>query len=235
MHLYEVIPVFGNWFRLFFVENEGMAYGVELGGDYGKLVLSVFRIFAVGFILVWWLRRIKQNGPIVEILGIISIFAGAIGNIIDSIFYGKYFEASGLPNTENGYSGVAEYLPDGNGNGNFLYGRVVDMLHFPIIQSRYPDWIPGVGGQEFVFFQPIFNIADVAISVGVGLLILGQLFFNKKQNVTQPKVSQNKKGIDHTDLQETVEAAISKPQSKLEELAKKAREEMNKADAGKTE
>lgn len=224
MHLYEVIPVFGNWFRLFFVENEGMAYGVELGGNYGKLFLSVFRIFAVGFIIYWWYKQLKKKSPLLEILGIASIFAGAVGNIIDSIFYGKYFESSGLPDASIGYTGVADYLPKGNGNGNYLYGKVVDMLHLPIIQSRYPDWFPFWGGEEFVFFQPIFNIADAAISFGVAFLIISQLFLVKK---TEENSDDSSGQIEEEEV-ETVEAAISKPKSKLEELANKAREEMDR-------
>jgi len=159
--------VLGHWFYLHFTENEGMAFGMKLGGNYGKLLLSLFRIVAV-FIIGWWLVRvIKKGAGILLILCISLILAGALGNIIDSLFYGLLF-------SESSFMQVARVFPSGGGYGTFLHGKVVDMLYFPIIESHYPSWVPFVGGDELVFFRPIFNIADSAITTGVLILILFQ-------------------------------------------------------------
>ena len=155
-----------SWFRIHFIENPGMAFGMELGGNYGKLALSLFRLVAVGFI-VYYLRQLIQSGtktPI--IIGISLILAGAIGNIIDSLFYGLMFSDS--------YYRIAEFLPQGGGYGSLLYGKVVDMLYFPLVQWTWPEWMPFIGGNYFQFFRPVFNIADASISTGVGFLLLFQ-------------------------------------------------------------
>lgn len=163
----ESLPVFGNWFYLHFTENEGMAFGMQLGGEYGKLMLSLFRIIAV-IVIIWWLIRVTKTGASNLLVVCISlILAGAIGNIIDSAFYGLVF-------SDSTYMQIAAMFPEGGGYGTFLHGRVVDMFYFPIIESRYPSWFPFVGGDEFIFFRPVFNIADAAITTGVLILIVFQ-------------------------------------------------------------
>jgi len=159
--------ILGRWFFLHFTENEGMAFGMKLGGDYGKLLLSLFRIAAVVIITIWLYRVTCRGANNLLILCISLILAGALGNIIDSAFYGIIFGESTAMQ-------VASLLPQGGGYGTFLHGRVVDMLYFPIIETRYPGWMPFVGGEEFVFFRPVFNIADSAITTGVLILILFQ-------------------------------------------------------------
>lgn len=161
MGLYDTIDVF-NWFKIYFVENNGMAFGIEAGG---KLFLSLFRIIAVVFIVIYLSRLIKRNYRGGFIACVALILAGASGNIIDSIFYGVIFEAS--------YAGhVASFVPWGEGYASLLHGRVVDMLYFPLISGTYPNWVPILGGEEFLFFRFIFNIADSAITVGVILILL---------------------------------------------------------------
>lgn len=154
MYIGEEYNVVGNWFIIHFTENNGMAFGLELGGNYGKLALSLFRVFAV-FGLGYIFHYVVKNKYHFGLITCVSlILAGALGNIIDSVFYGKLF----------GYAG-------------FLHGRVVDMFYFPIIQGFYPDWVPGLGGQDFIFFRPVFNFADAAISIGVVTIIIFQSKF----------------------------------------------------------
>lgn len=161
MSLYDMIHV-TDFFKIYFVENNGMAFGIEA---IGKLFLSLFRIVAVGAIAAYLFRIVKENYKIGFIACISLVLAGAFGNIIDSVFYGAIFEAS--------YPGhVASFVPWGEGYESILHGKVVDMLYFPLIEGTYPKWMPFVGGKEFLFFRFIFNIADSAISVGVVLLIL---------------------------------------------------------------
>ncbi len=162
------------WAKLYFIENEGMAWGWKFGGEWGKMLLTLFRLAAVIF-GTWYLGRIvKQNYSRGFIVCASLIYAGALGNLIDSMFYGLIFSASD-------YNTVANAFP-AKGYAGFLHGHVVDMLYFPMIRSTYPSWLPFVGGEQFEFFSPIFNIADAAISVGViTLLIFQKRFLNKQQ------------------------------------------------------
>lgn len=166
MYLGQNIPMIGDWFIIHFTENNGMAFGFEFGGDFGKIALSIFRILAV-IAIGWYIIHLsKRKAPLGLILSISMIFAGAMGNIIDSAFYGLFFSKSGaIP---------AEFLPADGGYAGFLFGKVVDMFYFPIIKSQFPNWLPIWGGQNFIFFRPVFNIADSAITIGVLIIILFQ-------------------------------------------------------------
>lgn len=163
-----------DWFQIAFVENEGMAWGTKIS-DFvpfvsekaAKLSLSIFRILAVFGIGYWLFSVTKKNASRTLIIAVALIFAGALGNIIDSVFYGVLFSSS--------YGQVATFLPAEGGYESFFHGHVVDMLHFPIWKGVLPEWIPFMGGKYFTFFEPVFNIADMAISTGIGILI----FFNK--------------------------------------------------------
>lgn len=163
----EEVAVF-DWFRILFVENEGMAWGAKIPGTYGKLILTLFRIVAIGGIGYWLWDSVKRHSPKVLILCISLIFAGALGNIIDSVFYGIIFDDS--------HRQVATLFPPGGGYGTLFHGKVVDMLYFPLYQGTLPHWVPFWGGEYFTFFDPVFNIADSSISIGVAILLL----FNKK-------------------------------------------------------
>jgi len=165
--------VIGNWFLLHFTENEGMAFGMSIGGEFGKLILSIFRIIAVGAIGYYLYHLGKKKANFGLMLAIALILAGALGNIIDSAFYGLIFSHSS-------YHTVATFLPEDGGYSNFLYGKVVDMLYFPLIKGNFPDWLPIWGGQDFIFFRPVFNIADSSITIGVSLLLIFQRKFFKK-------------------------------------------------------
>ena len=163
----EEVPVF-DWFRILFVENEGMAWGTKIPGEYGKLFLMLFRLVAIVGIGYWLWDSVRKNGSRILITAIALIFAGAFGNIIASVFYGIIFNDS--------YGQVAEFMPAQGGYGTLFHGKVVDMLYFPLWQGNLPEWIPFWGGNYFTFFEPVFNIADTAISAGVILLLL----FNKR-------------------------------------------------------
>ena len=162
----EEVVVF-DWFRIHFIENNGMAWGAEFGGKAGKLFLTIFRLFAITGIGYWLYSSIKKGAPNILIVAISLIFAGALGNIIDSVFYGIIFDtplnATATLFAEKPY-------------GELFHGKVVDMLYFPIWSGNLPEWLPICGGKPFTFFNAIFNIADTAISTAVGLLIV----FNKK-------------------------------------------------------
>lgn len=157
MYWHESIRI-TDWFYIYFTENNGMAFGMEI---FGKLFLTTFRIVAVGLI-IWYLAKIvKQNYKTGYIVCISLILAGAIGNIIDSVFYGVVFN-------ESTHSTIASFVPVGEGYSEWLHGKVVDMFYFPIIETNWPEWIPGIGGEHFIFFSPIFNFADAAISSRTG-------------------------------------------------------------------
>ena len=166
MVLGDEIHFFGNWGMLHFVENNGMAFGMEMGGKPGKLILSIFRIAAI-FAIGWFLRSIiKKKVNLGLILAVSAIFAGAVGNIIDSSLYGMVFSESFLQ--------PAVLFPPGGGYSSFLHGKVVDMFYFPIINTHWPDWSPFRPGESFIFFRPVFNIADSSITCGVISIILFQ-------------------------------------------------------------
>lgn len=189
MHLGESISIFGSWFQLSFTENIGFAFGWNLGGTWGKLILSLFRIGFIAVLAVFLNKLIKQKMKMGVLVGIAILIAGAAGNIIDSSFYGLIFDKGTVYSPELNqiiyYSGVAQF--SGNGYAPFLHGSVVDMIQIHIIDGPLPEWIPIWGGKHFTFFAPIFNIADAAISVAIIYLLLfqrkhiGQLFSNKKQ------------------------------------------------------
>ena len=160
-----------DWFYIEFIENNGMAYGMKF---INKLVLSLFRLFAIGFIGYYLAKIIKKNvAPLGYIVLIAMVLAGAAGNLIDCLFYGLIFDAS-TPFT------VSQFVPFGEGYSTFLHGKVVDMFYFPIIQTTWPEWVPYFGGSEYVFFSPVFNFADACISVGVVALLL---FYSKQLEV----------------------------------------------------
>jgi signal peptidase II len=161
MYLYESIEI-TDWFKITFTENPGMAFGIEI---IGKLFLTLFRIIAVGFIGYYLFRLVKEDASRGYIACIALILAGAFGNIIDSVFYGEFF-------SESTRYHIAALTPVGEGYASWLHGKVVDMFYFPLIESHYPSWVPAVGGEPFIFFSPIFNIADSAISVGIALLLI---------------------------------------------------------------
>jgi signal peptidase II len=156
-----------SWFKIMLIENEGMAWGTKIPGMHGKLILTVFRILAVFGIGYWLYDASTKHSSNYLMVAIALIFAGAVGNIIDSVFYGVYFDHS--------YNQVATLFSE-NPYGTWFHGKVVDMLYFPICEGTFPKWLPVYGGQPFKFFNAIFNIADMAISTGVGILIV----FNKK-------------------------------------------------------
>jgi signal peptidase II len=159
--------IFGlDWARIHFIENEGMAFGLSFGGMSGKYILSIFRILMVGFLIYFLRSLIKTNTSFGLQVSFALIIAGAIGNILDSLFYGIIFSKSCY------HCGIAEFMPEGGGYAGFLQGSVVDMFYFPMIDTTLPLWIPFIGGDNFAFFKPVFNVADSAISIGVVLILL---------------------------------------------------------------
>lgn len=159
------IVVFKNWFILHFTENNGMAFGIGLGGELGKYLLTLFRILAVGAI-TWYIISLKRKNASFGFIMVLSlILAGAIGNILDSTFYGVIFSQS-TPFSK------ALLMPETGGYSAWFQGKVVDMLYFPLIETYWPHWVPVIGGNSFVFFRPVFNLADSAISIGVFSILL---------------------------------------------------------------
>lgn len=171
----------GNWAIIHFTENNGMAFGLQFAGEYGKLALSLFRIMAVGF-LSWYIYHLaKKKTGFGVIFSFSLILAGAMGNIIDSAFYGMLF-------SESTYFDLARFLPAEGGYSTFLHGKVVDMFYFPILEGTYPKWIPFLGGDNYIFFRPVFNVADSAITTGViTLLVFQRQFFNSHHENTSER------------------------------------------------
>jgi signal peptidase II len=177
----EEVHVLGNWFILHFVENKGMAFGFEFAGRFGKIILTLFRLVAATAIFWYLMKLIKKGIPTGLVVSIALIFAGAVGNVIDSAFYGVLFTDS--------FGRVAEMFPKGGGYETFLHGSVVDMLYFPIINTTWPSWSPIYPGEEFIFFRPVFNIADSSISVGIGIILV---FYRKYFSEDEKKTAEEK-------------------------------------------
>lgn len=176
MYYGETFGILGlQWAQIHFVENEGAAFGLKFGGDTGKLILSIFRVAMVGFLIYMLRTMIKSKEPLGFLIFFSLIIAGAIGNILDSVFYGVLFSESSM-HTQN----IAQFMPESGGYANVFYGKVVDMLHFPIFSGRLPDNFPFWPGREVKFFRFVFNIADAAISTGViGILLFYRKYFTK--------------------------------------------------------
>jgi signal peptidase II len=183
-----------EWFRLYFIENEGMAWGWKFGGEWGKMALTLFRLVAVMFGTWYLVKIIREKYTTGFIICASLIYAGALGNLIDSMFYGLLFSATD-------YNTVASFLPE-KGYASFLHGHVVDMLYFPIVRTNYPDWFPMIGGREFEFFSPIFNIADASISIGVITLLIFQKRFLQKEHPeeTHPTVETSTETSDRAQV-----------------------------------
>lgn len=174
MSLGQEYKIFGNWAIIHFTENNGMAFGMEFGGEAGKLALTLFRIAAVcgiGYGVIYLIKKKYHRGLIMNLS---LIFAGAMGNIIDSTFYGRIF-------SDSSYYEPATLFPAGGGYSSLFHGKVVDMFYIPILQGSYPQWFPFWAGQEFIFFRPVFNIADAVISIGVIMILLYQKSYFKEE------------------------------------------------------
>ena len=182
MYLGQEYFIFDDWFRIHFTENEGMAFGLTIGGDYGKIALSVFRIVAVAFIGYYLFSLLSKKGHKGLVASIALIFAGALGNIIDSVFYGIFFTDS--------INRVAELFPPDGGYQTWFHGKVVDMLYFPVYQGYLPSWIPFWGDTYMIFFRPVFNIADVAITAGVFMIILFQRSYFREEDKADDEADQ---------------------------------------------
>lgn len=170
----EEVFLIGDWCRLHFIENEGMAFGMSFGEQIGKLILTLFRIVAATLIFLYLRKLVVKKENKLVVYAFTLIFAGAVGNIIDSLFYGLIF-------SESTFFTTAEFLSEAGGYAPLCLGKVVDMFYFPLIDTTLPQWIPFVGGDHFEFFNAIFNVADIAITVGVGLLIISAFKVNNKK------------------------------------------------------
>ncbi len=182
MTIGEHFSVIGNWFQIYFIENEGMAFGMKFGGQTGKFLLSLFRLVLAGVLIYWINDLLKKKGtPAGVVVGLTLITAGAVGNIIDCLFYGILFG-------ESTYRTVAEFLPEAGGYAPFFFGKVVDMFYFPIIDTTFPEWMPLIGGNPFRFFAPVFNFADSCVTCGAIYLIFFQWRFFAKDERKPEKV-----------------------------------------------
>jgi signal peptidase II len=192
----DAVNVLGTWFQLYFIENEGMAFGMKiLDAPLGKLILTLFRLVAV-IIGFFWVKKLTLKGHSKGLLICAAlILAGAAGNLIDSMLYGLIF-------TESDYTQLARLVPIGQGYGSFMHGKVVDMLYFPMIDTTWPQWVPYFGGKHLSFFDPIFNIADVAISTGVITMLVFQKRFLKASNITTNTTNQSFNSNNHTDIEQ---------------------------------
>lgn len=198
------IPLFGDWAYLHFIENRGMAFGMEFGGEWGKLLLSLFRIIAVAGIGYALVRMTRTGARGIQIASVALIFSGALGNIIDSTFYGVIFSASS-PFEK------AVLFPAEGGYASFLHGAVVDMFYFPLWEGRLPEWLPVWGGEHFLFFRPVFNIADAAITSGVVLFILVQRPERTDATLGSSTTEQEGAGIATSDVAEGSTASETRP------------------------
>jgi len=180
MCLGQEISLIGSWCKIHFIENEGMAFGMAFGGDWGKFILTLFRIIASVIIFIYLKKIVEKKESKLTIYSMALIFAGAVGNIIDSIFYGVIFSESSFFHSATIFKG---------GYGSLFHGKVVDMFYFPLIDSTFPSWFPVVGGEPFRFFNAIFNFADASISIGVCLLVISLVFFQKKKSENNNEVT----------------------------------------------
>ena len=184
MQIGEDIPLIGTWCHLHFVENAGFAFGTSFGGVTGKYILTLFRVAAVAFIIVLLFKYIQQGQRRPLIYSLTLIIAGALGNIIDCLFYGLIFNES--------YYNVATLFPPEGGYAPFLQGKVVDMFYFPLFEFDWPLWMPFVGGNHFEFFSAIFNVADSAVTIGVTWLLIDQLFLYIKNSKSKKRENTTK-------------------------------------------
>lgn len=182
MYLGQEIILFGDWAKIHFTENKGMAFGMNFGDGLGKLLLSLFRILAVSLIGFYLYTLVRDKAHKWLIISISMVLAGALGNIIDSVLYGVIFSDS--------INRVAEFLPEAGGYSEIFHGKVVDMFYFPIVQGYAPDWVPYLGGEYYIFFRPVFNFADAAITIGVFIIIVFQKSFFSDDDAEEKKLKE---------------------------------------------
>jgi signal peptidase II len=216
----EEIKLLGlDWALIHFVENPGMAFGITLGGEYGKLTLSLFRIFAVGLLFYYLRQLILAKASMGLLLSFALILAGAIGNIIDSAFYGVIFSESPY------HGGLAELFPSEGGYAGLLHGKVVDMLYFPVFRGTFPEWMPFWGGGPFLFFKPVFNIADLSITLGVlNILLFQRSFFYPRHPSRQSAEREDKSAVEIGQAEESPTPAL-KTSSEVAEWKDERRDE----------